>query len=105
LKLATVEVFLYSNDGYPETMSQTGFYTYMLMCADGTLYTGWSTDPQKRLDQHNRGKGAKYTRSRLPVELKAVWEFETKSEAMRFESALKAMTRPQKMQLADQQDR
>lgn len=83
-------------------MSQTGFYTYILMCADGTFYTGWSTDPQKRLAQHNRGKGAKYTRSRLPVELKAVWEFDTKSEAMRFEYTLKGMTRPQKMQLINQ---
>lgn len=82
-------------------MAQNGFYTYILECADGTLYTGWSTDPDKRLVQHNEGKGAKYTRARLPVQLKAVWGFETKSEAMRFECQLKTLSRAEKLRLMD----
>jgi putative endonuclease len=86
-------------------MEQAGFYTYILACADGTLYTGWSTDPGKRLARHNQGKGAKYTRSRLPVALQAVWRFDTKTEAMRFERELKALTRPQKLRLIQAQQR
>lgn len=77
-------------------MSEPGFYTYMLACADGTFYAGWTTDPQKRLETHNRGQGAKYTRGRLPVELLRVWRFDSKSEALRFERHLKALSRPRK---------
>jgi len=78
------------------------FFTYILACADGTLYAGWTTEPQRRLEQHNLGKGAKYTRTRLPVTLKATWQFETKTEAMRFEWQLKRMTRAQKLKLIAQ---
>jgi putative endonuclease len=80
-------------------MQQSGFYTYILECADGTFYTGWSTNPHKRLIQHNEGKGAKYTRSRLPVLLKATWQFETRAEAMRFECKLKRLSRAEKLKL------
>ena len=55
----------------PEEISarQEKNYVYIVRCADGTLYCGWTTDPEARLAVHNSGKGAKYTRSRLPVEL------------------------------------
>ena len=74
-------------------------YAYLLECADGSLYAGWTMNPQQRLEQHNLGKGAKYTRSRLPVILKAVWQFNSKQEAMRFEWQLKQMSRTQKLKL------
>ncbi len=45
------------------------FFCYIVECADGTFYTGWSTDPERRLRQHNRGKGARYTRTHGPVRL------------------------------------
>ena len=57
-------------------------YTYILKCKDETLYTGWTNDIEKRLEAHNAGKGAKYTRSRRPVELVYLEQFETKEEAM-----------------------
>ena len=68
-------------------------YTYILKCKDETLYTGWTNDIEKRLEAHNAGKGAKYTRSRRPVELVYLEQFETKEEAMRREYAIKHMTR------------
>lgn len=80
-------------------LKQFACYTYILECADGTLYTGWTKNLQKRLDTHNAGKGAKYTRTRLPVRLLSSWEFESRSEAMRFELALKSMTRKAKIEL------
>ena len=60
-------------------------YTYILKCSDGTYYTGWTNDMAKRLKTHNEGKGAKYTRARLPVTLAYYEAFETKEEAMRRE--------------------
>ena len=74
-------------------------YTYLLRCADGTLYGGYTTDLQKRLAAHNSGKGAKYTRSRLPVEL--VWweECPTKQAAMSREWQVKHLTREEKLKL------
>ncbi len=74
-------------------------YTYILRCADGTLYTGWTNDLEKRLLAHNGGSGAKYTRSRLPVELVYYERYGTKEEAMSREWHIKRMTRPQKMKL------
>ena len=56
-------------------------YTYVLLCADGTLYTGWTNDLPRRLEAHNAGRGAKYTRSRLPVRLYYCESFGTKEEA------------------------
>lgn len=75
---------------------------YMLRCADGTLYTGWTNDLEGRLRTHNAGRGGKYTRSRLPVEL-AYWEtFETKEEAMSREWHLKRMSRAEKLRLIEE---
>ena len=80
-------------------MKSKGHYAYILRCADGTLYTGWTTDLQHRVETHNAGKGAKYTRTRRPVELCYFEAFATASEAMRREAAIKKLTRQQKLQL------
>ena len=74
-------------------------YVYILRCADDTLYTGWTTDLEKRIAAHNRKKGAKYTKSRTPVSL-FYWEkFETKSEALKREAAIKKLPRSSKLLL------
>lgn len=74
-------------------------YTYMVMCRDGSLYTGWTNNLQKRIQDHNAGKGAKYTKSRLPVELVYYETFDTKEEAMRREYAIKQLNRKEKEKL------
>ena len=74
-------------------------YTYILRCKDNTLYTGWTNNLEKRLEAHNAGKGAKYTKARLPVELVYFEQFETKEEAMKREFAIKKLTRRQKNML------
>lgn len=74
-------------------------YTYILSCADGTLYTGWTRDLDRRLADHNAGRGGKYTRSRLPVTLVYYEEHETKEEAMSREWRIKRLTREQKLAL------
>lgn len=77
-------------------------FAYLLQCADGTLYGGYTTDLQKRLAAHNSGKGAKYTRSRLPVELVYWEECPTKEAAMSREWQLKHLTREKKLELIAQ---
>lgn len=79
--------------------SKTEAYTYILRCGDGTLYTGWTYDLKKRLEAHNSGKGAKYTRSRLPVELIYFEVFSTKEAAMSREFAIKHLSRKEKLKL------
>ncbi|MCM1308915.1 MAG: GIY-YIG nuclease family protein [Butyrivibrio sp.] len=74
-------------------------YTYIAECADGTLYTGWTTDIAKRLRAHNSGKGAKYTRTRLPVRLVYLEEHATREEAMSREYHIKRLTRAEKEKL------
>ena len=74
-------------------------YTYMLKCSDGTLYTGWTNDLKKRVEAHNSGKGAKYTKARRPVELAYYEEFETKEQAMKREYAIKQLGRKEKQKL------
>ncbi len=74
-------------------------FCYMLRCGDGTLYTGWTKDLEQRLQTHNAGRGGKYTRSRLPVELVYREKFETKEEAMSREWHLKRLTRQEKLRL------
>lgn len=78
-------------------------YTYILRCADGTLYCGWTNDLTARLAAHNSGRGAKYTRGREPVTLVYSEMFATQSEAMRREAEIKKLTRPQKQALIDSQ--
>jgi putative endonuclease len=75
------------------------YYCYILECCDGTYYTGWSTEPERRLVQHNRGTGARYTRSRRPVRLVYVEEMPDKSAALKRERAIKALQRLQKQKL------
>ena len=76
-------------------------YAYIVECADGTLYSGWTNDLEKRIAAHNAGQGAKYTRARRPVTLRYYEEFEDKNEAMRRECALKKMTRAAKCALIE----
>lgn len=74
-------------------------YTYILLCSDETLYTGWTNDLTKRLKMHNAGKGARYTRGRLPVKLLYYEIFATKQEAMKREVEIKKLSRKQKLLL------
>ena len=74
-------------------------YTYILECIDGTLYCGWTNDLEKRLKAHNDGRGAKYTRSRLPVKIVYFEEFESQTEAQRREYQIKRLTRKEKLDL------
>ena len=74
-------------------------YTYILKCQDGSFYTGWTNDLEKRIQAHNAGKGAKYTKNRRPVKLIYWEEYETKSEAMKREYAIKYMSRQEKEKL------
>ena len=80
------------------------FYVYILRCADGTLYTGYTDDPERRARVHNVGKGAKYTRSRLPVELVYREALEDKSAALRREREIKKLSRAQKLALISAQN-
>lgn len=75
------------------------FYTYIVECADKTLYTGYTDNLEKRLAKHNSGLGAKYTRGRIPVFLKYFEEFPTKSEALRREYQIKRFSRIEKENL------
>lgn len=75
------------------------FYVYLLRCADGTLYCGYTNDVQKRVAAHNEGKGAKYTMHRRPVEVVYTEEFATKSEALKRECEIKRLTRAEKLRL------
>lgn len=74
-------------------------YVYILKCNDGSLYTGWTNSLEDRVKKHNEGKGAKYTRAKLPVELVYFEEFEDKKEAMKREYAIKQLSRPNKIKL------
>lgn len=74
-------------------------YTYIVRCSDGSLYTGWTNNIEKRINDHNNGKGAKYTKSRRPVLLVYYEEFATKEEAMRREWEIKHLSRTEKLQI------
>ena len=74
-------------------------YTYIVKCSDGTYYTGWTNNLEKRIQSHNSGTGAKYTRPRLPVTLVYYETFVTKQEAMRREYAIKQLTKKEKEKL------
>lgn len=75
------------------------FYCYILECADGTFYTGWTTDPPRREKQHNAGTGARYTRARRPVKMVYLEEQADRTSAMKRELAIKRMPREQKKKL------
>lgn len=80
-------------------------YTYILKCSDGTYYTGWTNDIEKRLRAHNSGKGCKYTHSRCPVTLMYLEESETKEEAMSREWHIKRLSREEKEKLIDKRQK
>ena len=80
-------------------------YVYILRCRDDTFYCGWTTDLTARIDAHNSGKGAKYTCSRLPVELEYYEEYDSKHEAMSREWHIKRMSREEKTELVAQQSK
>lgn len=77
------------------------FYCYILECADGTFYTGWTTDPPRRERQHNAGRGAKYTRTRRPVKMVYIEAQLDRVTAMKRERAIKKMTREQKRKIIE----
>ncbi len=74
-------------------------YVYIVKCSDNTYYTGWTTNLDRRLKAHNSGRGAKYTRSRRPVELAYYEEFIIKEDALRREYAIKQLSRAEKEKL------
>lgn len=77
------------------------WFVYILECADGTLYTGYTCDLEKRLEKHNKGIASKYTRSRIPVKMVFYEEFPSKSEAMVAEYSIKQMDRREKLNLIE----
>lgn len=77
------------------------FYCYLLQCADGTFYTGWTTDPARREKEHNAGSGARYTRVRRPVRMVYVEELPDKLSALKRELEIKRLPRKKKQALMD----
>jgi putative endonuclease len=77
-------------------------YCYIVECSDGTYYTGWTTDPERRVKQHNKGVGAKYTSTRRPVKLVYLEAKPNRTEAMRRELAIKKMKRAKKSKLVSE---
>ncbi len=80
-------------------------FVYVLECSDGSLYTGWTPHLSKRLEAHNNGKGAKYTKGRRPVTLRYAEEFDNKNEALRREYEIKQMSRKEKMNLIQEEEK
>jgi len=74
-------------------------HVYVLECADGTFYTGYTTDVERRVAEHDAGEGAKYTRGRTPVELRHVESFSSRSAALSREHEIKALSREAKERL------
>ena len=80
-------------------MSERPAFVYLLTCGDRSLYCGWTYDVDKRVDAHRAGRGSRYTRSRLPVEVAAVFEMPDESSARREEARIKALSRDEKLAL------
>ena len=76
-------------------------YCYIVECADGTFYTGWAVDPERRVATHNKGRGARYTRMRLPVKLVYVEKQPDRTTAMKREIAIKRLDRARKLRLIE----
>jgi putative endonuclease len=77
------------------------YYCYILECGDRTFYTGWTTDPERRVKQHNKGTGARYTRSRLPVKIVYLEPQPDRTTAMKRERAIKRLSRERKIKLIE----
>lgn len=84
-----------------DTVNDKSYYIYILRCTDNSLYTGITTDVKRRFEEHISGRyqGAKYTRSRKPVSIEALWQCCTRSDASKLECALKKLTKAQKEKL------
>ena len=80
-------------------------YTYIVKCSDGSLYTGWTNNLEKRIKDHNAGRGAKYTKARRPVVLVYKEEFPTKQEAMKREWEIKRLSRKEKLSMIENSKR
>ena len=80
-------------------------YTYIVKCSDGSLYTGWTNNLEKRIKDHNSGRGAKYTKARRPVVLVYKEEFPTKQEAMKREWEIKRLSRKEKLSMIENSKR
>lgn len=78
------------------------WYIYILKCSDGTLYTGITINVEKRIQQHNAGKGARYTRGRTPVELVKSFQRSTKGEALKLEYKIKKLSKEEKLSYIDE---
>jgi len=75
-------------------------FVYLLRCADGSLYCGWTVDVPKRLDAHAQGRASRYTAARRPHTLAAAWEVPTRTDARKLEARIKRLTRTEKVRLA-----
>jgi len=84
-------------------VSEMSCYCYIVECADGTYYTGWAIDPEKRVATHNKGRGARYTRTRIPVKLVYVEEMPDRKSAMKREIAIKKLKREGKGKLISEE--
>ena len=82
-------------------MTERAAFVYLLRCSDRSLYCGWTYDLERRLEAHRAGRGARYTRSRLPVEVAAVYELPDASSARREEARIKGLSRREKLALID----
>ena len=80
-------------------MSAAPAWVYVLRCADGSLYTGWTVDVERRVAAHEAGSASRYTRSRLPVALAAAWPMPDRSAALREEARIKSLPRAAKLRL------
>lgn len=76
-------------------------YVYILRCSDNTLYTGWTNNLNNRIETHSSGKGAKYTRGRLPIKLVYFEEYDDKKSAMKREYEIKKLSREEKLKLIE----
>lgn len=77
------------------------YYVYVLVCEDGSYYTGYTEDVDRRVEQHKKGRGARYTRMHQPERVVYVEEFESRSQAMKREQKIKSLSHNQKQQLAN----
>jgi putative endonuclease len=82
-------------------VSRRAAFVYLLRCSDSSLYCGWTFDLEQRLEAHRSGRGARYTRSRLPVELAATFEMADEGSARREEARIKQLSRSEKLALLD----
>jgi putative endonuclease len=85
--------------------TQTEFFVYIARCSDASLYTGYTTDPGRRIGEHNRGVGSRYTRSRRPVELVYLKRAASRSDALRLEGRIKKLNKREKLLLCEEYKR